>query len=91
MGWLVCRACFIALPALLALSAGASAQAPDAPRPGADASRPAQSNEPALRPGKSPLFPPGAKSGVPCEFFGPCGKCDCPKEIELKSEKPKEK
>ena len=40
----------------------------------------------AAAPKQEPPFDIGAKSGTNCDFFGPCGRCDCPLPSDAKPE-----
>jgi hypothetical protein len=76
---LACRVRLKAFTGLVLVASLVSAEAQDARTPSsitpaADATR--ATSEPPIK--RANPFPDGSKSGQPCEFFGPCGKCDCP-------------
>jgi hypothetical protein len=73
--------------ALIVTMASAQDRRPSSPAP--------STNQPMATQAQAPKhaspFPDGGRSGQPCEFLGPCGRCDCPPSIGRQSEADKKK
>jgi len=69
----ICVAGF-AMLAILPSAAAQDTHTPSSAMPAAEALK----TTPAPTKKRAKLFPDDSKSGQPCEFLGPCGKCDCP-------------